>query len=79
MLNSNSKLGRCDSHRKAQLSVQQPVKQIITTQMGDIKGEVKSNSGDVEITASGDALNVSNVSEQACTNTADKINHPSKL
>nr|PRL92120.1 hypothetical protein BV022_00500 [Haemophilus influenzae] len=44
----------------------------ITTQTGDIKGEVKSNSGDVEITASGDTLNVSNVSGNAVTITADK-------
>ncbi|HHF0979351.1 TPA: adhesin, partial [Haemophilus influenzae] len=44
----------------------------ITTKTGDIKGEVKSNSGNVEITANGDTLNVSNVSGNAVTITADK-------
>ncbi|HHF7205333.1 TPA: filamentous hemagglutinin N-terminal domain-containing protein, partial [Haemophilus influenzae] len=44
----------------------------VTTQTGDIKGQVKSTSGDVEITASGDTLNVSNVSGSAVTITADK-------
>ncbi|HHF4576227.1 TPA: beta strand repeat-containing protein, partial [Haemophilus influenzae] len=44
----------------------------VTAKTGDIKGEVKSNSGDVEITASGDTLNVSNVSGNAVTITADK-------
>ncbi|HHF6413951.1 TPA: beta strand repeat-containing protein, partial [Haemophilus influenzae] len=44
----------------------------VTTKTGDIKGQVKSTSGDVEITASGDTLNVSNVSGSAVTITADK-------
>ncbi|HHF4908577.1 TPA: beta strand repeat-containing protein, partial [Haemophilus influenzae] len=44
----------------------------VTTQTGDIKGQVKSTSGSVTIAASGDTLNVSNVSGNAVTITADK-------
>uniref|UniRef100_UPI000E593FFF two-partner secretion domain-containing protein n=1 Tax=Haemophilus influenzae TaxID=727 RepID=UPI000E593FFF len=42
----------------------------VTTQTGDIKGQVKSTSGDVEITASGDTLKVSNITGQNVTVTA---------
>ncbi|MCK8979398.1 filamentous hemagglutinin N-terminal domain-containing protein [Haemophilus influenzae] len=44
----------------------------ITTSTGVINGEVKSASGNVNITASGDTLNVSNVSGNAVTITADE-------
>ncbi|HHF5875012.1 TPA: beta strand repeat-containing protein, partial [Haemophilus influenzae] len=43
----------------------------VTTQTGDIKGQVKSTSGDVEITASGDTLKVSNITGQNVTVTAN--------
>ncbi|HHF7205710.1 TPA: filamentous hemagglutinin N-terminal domain-containing protein, partial [Haemophilus influenzae] len=44
----------------------------ISTKIGDIKGGIESASGSVNITASGDTLNVSNVSGNAVTITADE-------
>ncbi|HHF3374284.1 TPA: beta strand repeat-containing protein [Haemophilus influenzae] len=43
----------------------------ITAKTGKINGEVKSASGNVNITASGDTLNVSNISGNTVTITAD--------